>query len=280
MSADGLMPGAIDPERGPLWRHPAFGWTLALATTVALCAPLWQPSLELALLGIESALAEVFTASHIGRIGLVLIPAAAFGFGVLASVSPCVLPLVPVNLAYIGASEASGRRALSLSFRFVVGSALALTVLGVFGDLAGLLLIDHRGPVLLTAGIAIVYLGLAALELAPVPGPGSVFSAQRRLGPVGAGAAFSLITTPCSSPLLAAVLTAAAAQSVSGLGIVTMLSFSLGYTMLVFLAGVFGGGVVAWARGLDMVAPRAAAAALLVVSGTTFVLSGAVWLGL
>ena len=133
---------------------------------------------------------------------------------------------------------------------------------------------------LLGAGLAIAYMGLATLELAPAPGLGAPFGADRRLGPLGAGATFSLITTPCSSPLLAAVLAAAAAQSVTGLGVVTMLCFSLGYTALVFLAGVFGGQVVAWARRLDMAAPRAAAGAVLVVSGTTFVLAGVAWLQL
>jgi hypothetical protein len=56
-----------------------------------------------------------------------------------------------------------------------------------------------------------------------------------------------------------------------------MAAFSLGYTLLVFLGGVFGGGLVARARRIPFAAPRAAAAALLVVSGTSFVAAGATW---
>ena len=58
------------------------------------------------------------------------------------------------------------------------------------------------------------------------------------------GAAFSLVTTPCASPLLGAVLAAAAARGVRGLSVATMLGFALGYTTLVFAAGAFGGSLV------------------------------------
>jgi cytochrome c-type biogenesis protein len=100
---------------------------------------------------------------------------------------------------------------------------------------------------------------------------------ERRLGPVAAGAAFSLVTTPCASPLLAAVLAAAGSQGVPGLGVVSMLGFALGYTLLVFLAGAFGGEMVARLRGASVEAPRAAAAAQLLTAGTGFALVGVLW---
>jgi cytochrome c-type biogenesis protein len=180
-------------------------------------------------------------------------------------------------VAYIGAAEASGTRAVSLSARFVLGAALALSVLGLAGDLTGFLLVEQRGPVLIAVGLALVYFGLAALELAPVPFAGRAWGGERRLGPIGTGAAFSLVTTPCASPLLAAVLAAAGAQGVPGLGVASMLGFALGYTLLVFLAGAFGGGLVARLRRGSFEAPRAAAAALLLVAGTGFAVVGALW---
>ena len=128
------------------------------------------------------------------------IPLVGVGCGLLASFSPCILPLVPLNIAAIGAADATGWRAAALSARFVLGAAASLAVLGLFGDLAGVLLIEQRGPVLLAAGIAMLALRLAALELVPVPFAGRSAGAGRRLGPVAAGAAFSLVTTPCASP--------------------------------------------------------------------------------
>jgi cytochrome c-type biogenesis protein len=200
-----------------------------------------------------------------------------FGSGLLASISPCVLPLVPLNIAAIGAAEASGWRAVGLSGRFVLGAALALAVLGLFGDLAGLLLIEQRGPVLIVAGLGMLYFGLAVLGVAPVPFAGRAPGAGHRLGPVGAGAAFSLVTTPCASPFAGAVLAAASAQAVPGLGAASMLGFALGYTALVFAGGVFGGELVARLRRRSTEAPRAAAAALLLVAGVAFALAGVAW---
>jgi cytochrome c-type biogenesis protein len=131
--------------------------------------------------------------------------------------------------------------------------------------------------VFLAVGVLMIYFGLAALELAPVPLAGRVAGTGRRLGPVATGAAFSLVTTPCASPLLAAVLTAAAAQAVPGLAALSMLGFAVGYTALVFLAGAFGGSLVRRMRGRSFEAPRAAAAALLLVAGAGFATAGLMW---
>jgi cytochrome c-type biogenesis protein len=262
----------------PLWRHAAFGLTLSVALLAgALLYAFWPPISDV-LFTLEFALAGAFGESWIGEARWLALPAVGFAAGLAASLSPCILPLVPLNVAYIGASHAEGRQALWLSGAFVLGAAGALAVLGLAGDLAGFLLIDQRGPVLLGAGAALLYLGLAALELAPLPLLSGGSGGGRRLSAAGAGAAFSLVTTPCASPLLGAVLAAAASQSVPGLSAVSMVGFALGYTALVFVAGAFGGKLVERLRGRSFEAPRAASAALLLVAGAGFLLSGIDWL--
>jgi len=261
----------------PLWRHPAFLWPCAAGLALLLSHPLWWASASNALVDLEFRLAELLPRESIEGAAWFLVPVLGFAGGLLASVSPCILPLVPLNVAAIGAADATGWRAADLSGRFVLGAALALAVLGLAGDLAGFLLIDQRGPVLLIAGVAMLYFALAALEVAPVPFAGRSAGAGRRLGPIAAGAAFSVVTTPCASPILGAVLTASAAQSVPGLGVASMTGFALGYTALVFLAGVFGGSLVRRLRGRSFEAPRAAAAALLAVMGAAFVATGIAW---
>jgi cytochrome c biogenesis protein CcdA len=267
----------LAPTIEPLWRHPVFRWTLACVAGIALSATLWWNSLETVLYDAEFAVAGLLGESRISGVSFVLLPLVGFAGGVLASFSPCVLPLVPLNLAYIGANEATGWRSLGLSLRFVAGAAVVLSLLGIFGDLAGLLLVEYRGIVLLVVGLALIYFGLAVLEAVPHPFGGGGFAIRRRLGPFGAGAAFSLVTTPCSSPILGAVLAAAAAHPVPGLGVGTMVCFSFGYTLLVFLGGVFGGGLVVWAKRLRLAAPRAAAAALFVASGLSLALTAVAW---
>ncbi len=261
----------------PLWRHPAFVRTLAVAGVLAASAPLWWDPLSALLYRAEFAVANLLPKEAIAGAAWFLLPLVGFAAGLLASLSPCILPLVPLNVAYIGAADASGGRAVSLSARFVLGAALALALLGLAGDLAGFLLIEQRGPVLMAVGAALLYFALATLELVPLPFAGASPGGSRRLGPIGAGAAFSLVTTPCASPLLGAVLAAAGAQAVPGLAVAAMLGFALGYTLLVFLAGAFGGGMVARLKQRSFEAPRAAAAALLVAAGLGFLTFGALW---
>jgi cytochrome c-type biogenesis protein len=261
----------------PLWRHPAFRWMLVISGVVVLGQTFWWEPLKPILSELEFAIAELLPESRFLGVSALTLPPMAFAAGALASLSPCILPLVPLNVAYIGASESTGWRSVSLSARFVLGAVLVLTSLGIFGDLAGFLLIDQRGPLLLLVGISLVYFGFVALEVAPMPFDGRSGSGMSKLGPVGAGAAFSLVATPCASPLMAAVLAASTTQSQIGLGIISMASFSLGYTLLVFLGGVFGGGLAMRARQFSFAAPRAAAAALLLVAGMGCITAGAIW---
>ena len=283
MTAAEAAAGHTSGEPLPLWRQRAFGWSLGAAALAALTSPLWWRPLSGLLYDAEFGLAELFPeeliASAAGVTGAnwVLLPAMGFAAGLLASLSPCVLPLVPLNIAYIGAADASGGRAVALSARFVLGAAIALSVLGLFGDLAGVLLIEQRGPVLISLGLLLLYLGLAAVELAPMPFAGRSLGGNRRLGAVGAGAVFSLVTTPCASPLVGAVLAASAAQGVPGLSVVSMAAFALGYTAIVFAAGVFGGNLIQRLRGRSFEAPRAIAGALMLTAGAVLAITGVRW---
>jgi cytochrome c-type biogenesis protein len=261
----------------PLWRHPAFLGPLLAAAAVALTLPLWWESASAALFDLEFAVAAVIPQSVIADAAWFLLPPLGLAAGLLASFSPCILPLIPLNVAAIGASEVRGWRAAALSARFVGGAAFALALLGLFGDLAGFLLVEQRGPVLVAAGLAMLVFGLVALEVLPLPLAGRSPGGGRRLGPFAAGAVFSLVTTPCASPLVGAVLAAAGAWSVPGLAAASMACFAVGYTALVFAAGVFGGALLDALRRRSFDAPRAASAALLLVLGIAFTATGIAW---
>ena len=73
------------------------------------------------------------------------------------------------------------------------------------------------------------------------------------------------------------MLAASSAQAIPGLGVASMLGFAAGYTALVFAGGVFGGSLVARLRRRSFEAPRAAAAALLLVAGVGFATAGIAW---
>ncbi|MEN9916322.1 MAG: thiol:disulfide interchange protein DsbD [Pseudomonadota bacterium] len=61
-----------------------------------------------------------------------------FGFGLLLSLTPCVLPLIPVLSAIIlGQKQLTTVKAFSLSVTYVLAMALTYAVAGVFAGLAG-----------------------------------------------------------------------------------------------------------------------------------------------
>ncbi len=103
-----LSGGSALRAPAPLWRHPAFVAPLAAAGLLALASPLWWPPLSSLLYDLEFGIAARLPAAQLAGAASWLLPVLAFGFGLLASVSPCILPLVPLNLAAIGAADATG----------------------------------------------------------------------------------------------------------------------------------------------------------------------------
>ncbi|MBA2565749.1 MAG: cytochrome C biogenesis protein CcdA [Gemmatimonadetes bacterium] len=259
------------------YQHPAFRAVMLAGLLLLVLFPLWWPSLERTLLRAEQVLAQSLPVDRVAGLHWLALPAVGLIGGVLASISPCVLPLIPLNAAYIGAGRGGGAHAVLASTGFVAGAVLALSVLGLFADLAGAVFVEYRGPVRLAVGAILLLLGACKAEILPLPRL-PVMAAARKVGPVAAGATFALITTPCASPLLLAVLAAAAAPMLPGLSVATMVCFAIGYTALVFAAGVGGAGTRAhFAR--QAAGLQAGAAALLFLAGLGFAISGLLWFG-
>ncbi|MBF0269850.1 MAG: sulfite exporter TauE/SafE family protein [Alphaproteobacteria bacterium] len=172
--------------------------------------------------------------------------------GALSTLSPCVLPLLPVLVAGAARGHRLGPLALA------GGLSLSFAVLGIFLALFGFALGLDSGLVRSGAAILMVVFGLVllvpalqqgfAVALAPLTGGGNDLLA--RFTPDGLGGQFLLglllgaVWSPCTGPTLgAAVGLAAQAESAGGAGLV-MLAFGLGAGLpLVLLAYVFRGGV-------------------------------------
>lgn len=133
--------------------------------------------------------------------------------GLVSFASPCVLPLVPGFLGYLGgmspeASERGGRgRLLAGTALFVVGfSAVFITMSVVISGLA-LTLTEHQDLLLRIGGVIVVLLGLVMLL-----NPGTTIGPRWRpaAGLAGApllGLVFGLGFSACTGPALAAIQT-------------------------------------------------------------------------
>lgn len=198
---------------------------------------------------------------------------AAYAAGVLAGLSPCVYLMIPIVSAYVGArsvgekapcphctvasvvasaaAAAAGRksrgRALALSLAFVVGMAAVYALLGMVAALTGSMFgaISTSPWALLAVANVLLLLALNILGAFRLPAwlRGPVFRPVSG-GIAGAflvGAASGLVASPCTSPVLFALLTFVAATQRTLYGGLLLFVFSLGMGSLLILAGTFSG---------------------------------------
>ncbi len=175
---------------------------------------------------------------------------AAFVAGLISFLSPCVLPLVPPYLIYLTgatiehvasdeASSASKRAVMLSAVMFVLGFSTVFVALGASASLIGGLIRAWSAQLSIAAGIVIIIMGLHFLGLTRIAflmREGRL-TAPKPVGLWGAyvmGLAFAFGWTPCIGPILAAILSVAAAQATvtKGAGLLAIYSAGLGIPFL------------------------------------------------
>ncbi len=172
--------------------------------------------------------------------------------GVLVSFTPCVYPVVPVTIAFIGArASGSKRRGFLLSVIYVLGMAVTYTVLGGIAALSGKLfgqLQTNPWTYFLMANICIL-MGLSMLEvyLLPIRIPQFIARIQPRSQSQGlvssflVGAASGLIMGPCTAPVLAVLLGYVATRQNFYYAMSLLFVFAFGMGTLLMILGTFAG---------------------------------------
>jgi cytochrome c-type biogenesis protein len=207
----------------------------------------------------------------------VLLPL-SFAGGLIASVSPCILALLPVNLSYIGTRKITSRwDAFVKAGSFVLGAVTVLSLFGLFSSFAGLVIVEYKGYINIAVGLIIFLMGLSLLEIIRLPLP-QVNLDLPIAGPYGVGFTFALVSSPCASPVLFAVLAAAGASGSQLIGTLAMASYALGYTAVIFFSSLFTG-LAKQANnllGYSETIVRVGSVALL-LTGAYYVVSGGLW---
>lgn len=185
----------------------------------------------------------------------------AFLAGVIAITSPCCVPLIPGYLSYIsgvtGDTPQDRGRVLGTASLFVLGFAVVFTGLGAGASLLGSVLLGSRPLLLKISGIFVIMMGLVMLGAVRIP---ALYRERRldmrrmRSGPAGAfplGMAFAFGWTPCIGPVLAAVLTTAAATQTAakGAGLLAVYSLGMGVPFMLMALGFSRAGrTVSWIK--------------------------------
>jgi cytochrome c-type biogenesis protein len=171
---------------------------------------------------------------------LVLMPLAFTG-GLIASISPCILAMLPLNLSYIGTRNITSRKdAFIKAGMFVLGNVIILSLFGLVSSFAGFVIVEYRGHIHVAVGAIILIMGLGLLGLIRIPLP-QINVGGSNFGPFGVGLTYAMVSSPCASPVLFAVLAASAASGSQVLSVLTMVSYALGYTIVIFLSSLLTG---------------------------------------
>ena len=177
----------------------------------------------------------------------------AFIAGLLSFASPCVLPLIPAYISFLGGAslnqltEKDGidlitqRRVFYSACAFVLGFATIFISLGATATAISALIAQHSLLLGQIAGTIIVIFGLHYMGLFRI----SFLNFEKRfhlenkpaglLGSYILGLAFAFGWTPCVGPILASVLmVAASGDSVSyGISLLTIYATGLGVPFLI-----------------------------------------------
>jgi thiol:disulfide interchange protein DsbD len=181
---------------------------------------------------------------------LMLSIALCFTGGILASLSPCVYPLIPVVASFVGSrsvDDSNRTSAFFLSVAYVLGMAVVYSLLGMVAALTGTLFGSLSSSPLaqfIVANIFILF-GLNILEVIPLPFI-SVQAQQDNKGKglVGAfvlGSASGLVASPCTAPVLGVLLTYVATEQNVVLGGMLLFIFSIGLGLILIGVGTFSG---------------------------------------
>jgi cytochrome c-type biogenesis protein len=176
--------------------------------------------------------------------------------GFLSFLSPCVLPLVPPYLCFLGGTtfdQLTGEdetpshvytTVVLSSVAFVLGFTTVFVILGATATAAGQLIAENLPILSKIAGVVIIIAGLHFLGLIHLPvlhREARYHADARPAGLIGAyliGVAFAFGWTPCIGPVLAAILAIAAGENSVSQGVGLLLVYSLGLGIPFIVAAI------------------------------------------
>lgn len=166
--------------------------------------------------------------------------------GLVTSLTPCMLSMLPITVGYIGGYESEGRlQAAAQSSWFALGLATTLAILGIVATTIGKVYGQIGVGLPIVVSLVAIAMGLNLLELLPLrfPSLGTTDWISEDL-PRGVrsyllGLTFGLIASPCSTPVLATLLTWVATTQNLVLGSGLLVAYAIGYVTPLVIAGTF-----------------------------------------
>lgn len=178
---------------------------------------------------------------------LLLMLVSAFFGGIIASISPCSLAMLPLMIGYVGgcSKETPFRTFVQLSC-FILGTAVVFTIIGIICAVTGSVFASvFGGYFTIIMASLLLLIGLKITEILDFEIPVIIKSMPQNntsslvVYPLLLGIAFALAGTPCSTPILAGIMVFATMSKNILVSVLMLFLFAIGQGMILIIAGVF-----------------------------------------
>lgn len=194
--------------------------------------------------------AELFTSQN----SIFILFLISFLGGLIASISPCSLSMLPIIIGYVGGySEEKPLKTFLQMLFFVIGTAIVFSTIGIICALTGKVFVSNVYFALILASI-IMIMGLKLAGLLDFDFP--VIIKQMPKGdahniyiyPILLGMTFALVGTPCSTPILAGIMAFASLGANIINSVIMFFLFSIGQGLILIIAGLLTSKLKTWNR--------------------------------
>jgi len=164
----------------------------------------------------------------------------SFIAGIISSFSPCVLSTIPLVVGYVGGYAGKDKKlAFKYSLIFCVGIVITFTTFGALSAVLGKLMTGTGKWWYIVLGVIMLIVALQLLGVIEFKN-NSCKIPNERVGLVGAfflGILGGVLSSPCSTPVLVAILAFVAGEGNIVVGVLMLLLYSIGHCTLILIAG-------------------------------------------
>ena len=159
--------------------------------------------------------------------------------GVITFISPCLLPLLPVYVAYFAGGTTQGtssnlRNTIISALGFVIGFTLVFTLKGAFAGSVGSFFTANQAVLNVVCGLVVIFFGLHFMGIIRIEALQKTLRPNMNRPPRGFissalfGMVFAIGWTPCVGAFLGSALSLAASTGSAAQGVLLLLCYSLG----------------------------------------------------
>jgi len=198
--------------------------------------------------------------------------------GLLTSLTPCVYPIIPIVVGYLGSRKGSAAERFAAGLMYILGLSTVYSALGMAAALTGTLFgtMTANTWVYLAFGVLMLFMGGSMMDWYYIPLPNLPGLAPESLkespfvGPLLLGRPSGLVASPCTAPVLGSLLLFVASGRSPAAGAALMFTFSLGLSTMLLALGFFAGSFLP-RSGPWMVRVKQALALVIIAAGIYFI---------